>query len=86
MTDQARDITPWWDRQVHALLDDEQIVRYDRAGKWYIEFSPPRGRSARHVTVREAARRAVEMKEQGGTIFTDRPGGGSFDRAVRSES
>lgn len=73
------------DRQVHAVLDDEQIVRYDRAGKWFIEFSPPRMRPARHVTVREAARRAVEMKEEGGTIFFGRSGGGSFDRAVRSE-
>lgn len=78
-------MTLWDDRRVHAEYGEEQIVRYDRAGKWYIEFSPARMRPARHVTVRAAACRAVELQEAGGVIHFGVPGGGSFDRAVVAE-
>lgn len=74
-----------YDRTVHAEHNDEKIVRYDSAGKWYIEFDPPRLRPARRVTIREAVQRAIELEQNGGTIYLGKPGGGSFDRYVRTE-
>lgn len=71
------------DRTVHAIHPSgEQIVRYDRAGKWYIELVPPSVDAPRrkHVGVREAARRARELREQGGEILVGLHGGQMFDR------
>lgn len=65
------------DRTVHARLrDGTEIVRYDRAGKWFVE-SPDGSRE--RVTVREAARRA---SVSGATIYVGRAGGGRFDSAL----
>lgn len=74
-----------WDRTVHAANALAEVVRYDRAGKWYIE---PRDRSLPRqlVTVKQAAQYALWMEEHdSGTIHLGRAGGGSFDRAVRNE-
>jgi hypothetical protein len=71
------------DRTVHASGDGQEIVRYDRAGHWYIEFDRLALRPCRHIGVAEAARLAVELEADGGTIFTRMPGGRVFDRKVR---
>jgi hypothetical protein len=71
------------DRTVHAEVPGfEQVVRYDRSGKWYIEIDGAR----KHVSLGEAAKRALELRDQSGVIHLDRPGGRSFDRRVRSAS
>lgn len=70
------------DRTVHALmLDRSEIVRYDRAGKWYHEHIDKwMGTTGRkNITVREAAELAVGERAY---VFTGRPGGGTFDRLV----
>lgn len=62
------------DRIVHGYTaDGGEVVRYDRAGKWYIEYSGSR----RHVGVREAAREA-DRATLG--LF----GGGRFDALVEA--
>lgn len=68
------------DRIVHALTrSGAEIVRYDRAGKWYIEH--PRGTMlpARQVSVSEAARIAAP-----GIVNFNLPGGLVFERKVRA--
>lgn len=75
------------DRTVHAVsLDgEEQFVRYDRAGKWWIEFKPPRLRPARQVSLGEAVERAAWLEENGvGLVpFYGKSGGRAFDRALK---
>ena len=66
------------DRTVHAkLANGDHIVRYNRAGKWYIEHAEG-GRRA--LTVHEAAGHAARAAEW----FPGRPGGQSFDAKVRA--
>jgi len=66
------------DRTVHGLTSaGAEIVRYDRAGKWYIEPTVPEIRRA-HVTVRSAASLAAM-----GTHYPGKLGGGTFDAHVR---
>lgn len=83
------------DRRVHAENRQWEIVRYDRAGKWYVEWvgdGPPpswvgpahlniavNGAGRAPVTVRQAAVAAVGLSAH---HWPGRPGGGSFDRAV----
>ena len=44
------------DRTVHGRYGDSEIVRYDRAGAWYIEHkSGPKAGKRRRLTVSEAA-------------------------------
>lgn len=63
-------------RTVHGFTDDGgEIVRYDRAGKWYFEY---RDRRRRHVTIAEAVKAAIA-----GKALLDRPGGLAFDARVR---
>lgn len=65
------------DRTVHGWsADGGEIVRYDRAGKWFLEY---RDRPRTRLDVRRAARFARE-----GRAFLGRPGGGRFDKAVQS--
>ena len=76
------------DRRVHASHPEgEEIVRYDRQGKWYIELVPPSpGAPARQqVPIAQAVARAKQLVEQGGTIHFGEYGGSSFDRMVRRE-
>lgn len=68
------------DRTVHAENEHCEIVRYDRAGKWYIEPRDP-GKQRRHVGIRSAASEAVKAPDM--WIHYGRPGGGAFDRHVR---
>lgn len=73
-------------RTVHASHPaGEEIVRYNRAGKWYIELVSPSvdAPKRKQVTIAQAARRAEVLAEQGGEIHLRRPGGTSFDRLVR---
>ncbi len=71
------------DRRVHAhWVDEEEIVRYDRSGKWYIEL--PLLKMRKNVTIAEAVTRAFELEEGGGKIMLDLPGGGRFDHLVES--
>jgi len=70
------------DRTVHAGYDGMEIVRYDRAGKWYLEPTDPRLRRQR-VGVREAARSARwGCEHANGWIQFRLPGGGAFDKAA----
>jgi hypothetical protein len=66
------------DRTVHAEKQVCEIVRYDRAGKWYIE--PFSGRR-RRVGVRSAATEAATAS--GMRVHFGLRGGAAFDRAVR---
>ncbi len=66
------------DRTVHArTASGDEIVRYDRAGKWFVEFARF-GR--RQISLGEAVALAVE---DGAEWFAGRPGGSRFDDAVR---
>jgi hypothetical protein len=70
------------DRTVHAKLPmGGEVVRYERAGKWFIEWPAQHMILARHVGVDEAARTAVGRE---GFVHFDRPGGRVFERKVRS--
>jgi hypothetical protein len=71
------------DRTIHAELDDEKVVRYDRAGKWWIEYEPVQLRPGRHIRIDHAALRAYQMEQEGGTIYLGKPGGSAFDRLVK---
>jgi hypothetical protein len=69
------------DRTVHASCDSLglDLVRYDKAGKWYIE---PRAKLTprRHVRIRQAAEIARYWRgSEGGSIYLGKPGGSAFD-------
>jgi hypothetical protein len=73
-----------YDRTVHARVQRDgtfphrhEIVRYDRAGRWY-EECPAAQHRRRALTVNEAASLAVM-----GTAYLNRPGGVRFDAIVR---
>jgi hypothetical protein len=68
------------DRTVHGLnaAGDAEVVRYDRAGRWYVE--PLDGGKRRNVGVRDAARIVA-----GGTHHPGRSGGMMLDAIVRGE-
>lgn len=73
-----------FERIVHASIDTAdlrgQIVRYDRAGKWYVEYPGAR----RKLTVDDAAALAWAWWKLGGTPHFDRYGGSTFNRKLRS--
>jgi hypothetical protein len=80
------------DRRVHARSDEMEIVRYERAGKWYLE---PLNRGDEYrkihrqrVSLRQAVIYALwaEREAPGGLICLGVPGGGSFDRLVERAS
>lgn len=72
------------DRTVHARIGEQEIVRYDRAGKWWVEWVPDRMRGARQVSLGEAVDLAVKGAELGtADVFLDKPGGGMFDAKFR---
>ena len=71
------------DRTVHARYETKEIVRYDRAGKWFLESTAPMV-SCRPLTVREAAWLAVEgTRESSGVLILGLSGGRAFDRLAR---
>lgn len=66
------------DRRVHARTEDgREIVRYERAGKWYWENSDHRKR----ITFGEAVRLA---RLSGSMVVYGVPGGKRFDAEVVS--
>lgn len=65
------------DRTVHASASGVEIVRYDRAGKWWLEYD---NGARERLTLREAVYFATR---KGTTIFVGRPGGLAFDRKLR---
>lgn len=72
------------DRTVHARsADGAELVRYDRAGKWYVEHPPETLTPRRKVSVNEAVDIAVGWWHNGGTPFIGRLGGGMFDAKLR---
>lgn len=66
-----------FDRTVHGkTANGEDIARYDRSGKWYVESAA--GESRRAVSVQKAAELAVA-----GRVFENRYGGTVFNARVR---
>lgn len=55
------------DRTVHARCGELEIVRYDRAGKWWFEWNPPRMRAALRVDLDDAV-----VAASGGKMFDAR--------------
>lgn len=72
-------------RRVHASGWGEEVVRYDRQGKWYIELVPPSPDAPlrKAIPIREAVQRAIELRDQGGTIHLGVPGGNRFDSMIK---
>lgn len=64
------------DRTVHASNGAREIVRYDRAGKWYVEL---KGLPRIPVTLAQAAK---EARSYGWVHHPGLPGGARFDRLV----
>lgn len=70
------------DRTVHASGPQMEVVRYNKAGKWYLE--PTDRRLPRQsVTIAEAVDYTNWLWKNGGTPHFDRPGGGRFDSLLR---
>lgn len=69
------------DRRVHASDAAYEVVRYDRAGKWYLEAKD--GSSRGHISLSEAIRFAMDLQSSGGMIHFRRPGGTTFDARVK---
>lgn len=70
------------DRTVHAETATWEVVRYDRAGKWWVEKKD--GSERQSLTFRQAVEQGKAVIYEGGTIHRGRPGGRAFDRAVPS--
>ena len=70
------------DRTVHAFGPDLEVVRYDRAGKWYIE---PKDKTLprQAVTIAEAVNMALWLRDDNGTLRLGQQGGARFDAMVR---
>lgn len=67
------------DRTVHAQYKDMEIVRYDRAGKWYLEPTLP-GLRRQHVSIKVAVQSAKwGMENAGGSWYPGLHGGSTFD-------
>jgi hypothetical protein len=76
------------DRTVHASYPGLEIVRYDRAGKWYFEptqTSLPR----QQVTVGQAADAAIwalDYYKDEAKVNWDRHGGSAFERRIMDDA
>lgn len=69
---------------IHAETDVERIVRYNRAGKWYIEGDFDGGWRMQ-VPISQAVARAIQLRDFfGGKIHLGCPGGQTFDARVRA--
>lgn len=69
-------------RTVHARYPGMEVVRYDRAGKWYLEPTDP-SLKRQPVSITDAAKQAVWALANGGEVLFGRPGGTMFDAKVR---
>lgn len=67
-------------RRVHASYLNQEVVRYDRAGHWYLESSD----RTTKINIAEAVRLAVKFMAAGGDVNFGVPGGARFDAKVRS--
>lgn len=72
-------------RRVHAVMSDgSELVRYDKAGKWYQEWphliSKTGVRKRIAMTLGEVVNEAIDAAQ----VFYEKPGGASFDRRVRA--
>lgn len=65
------------DRRLHASYPGMDIVRYDRAGKWYLEPTNPMLKRQR-VSMGQAVQSALYALENDGTVFYGVPGGQAF--------
>lgn len=78
------------DRTVHGFTGDGHggaVVRYDRSGKYYLEFPAESGLKRRALTLSEAVELATPAPERpGARPILDRPGGLTFDARVRKTS
>jgi hypothetical protein len=72
------------ERIVHAgLADGGAIARYDRAGKWYLEYPEGSGKKRRLLSLKEAVQLAVDNEHlEGAYIAKGRYGGLAFGAAV----
>lgn len=69
------------DRVVHARSKSgDEIVRYDKAGKWWLERADGTRAPLKLPT---AVSEAIEFSKTGGTIFENRYGGTMFEAKVR---
>lgn len=77
-------IQPLPDRRVHAesYSGAMVLVRYEKQGRWFVEYTVGDISSRRLKTVQEAAQKAVEFERAGGKIFEGVPGGKQFDSKV----
>ena len=64
------------DRTVHAEFGEQQLVRADRSGKWYLV-------TKNKINLAEAVEFAQTWQQQGGNVYLDRPGGAQFDAQLR---
>lgn len=72
------------DRTVHATCGTESLVRYDRAGKWYVEFDATERVQRRKVTLAQAVTIAANWSRRtSGEVHLGRLGGARFDAAFR---
>lgn len=72
------------DRRVHAEGRYILVVRYDRAGKWFIEDRDGTDRQAVKIDVAAKVAASLERNGVGGKVHYGVPGGSAFDRRVRA--
>lgn len=70
------------DRTVHARIGRDEVVRYDRAGKWWLE--QPHSGFRHRISFDLAVKMGVDAMASEGTVYFGRPGGSTFDRRVRA--
>lgn len=72
------------DRRVHASNSEFEVVRYGRAGKWYIEPRHPDQGKRQHVNIDQAVHFALHLaKHVHGKINLNVDGGSLFDKRVQ---
>lgn len=77
------------DRRVHASHPEgEEVVRYNRAGKWYIELVAPSPHAPmrQQVPIAEAVARARVLAAEGGEVHLGLSGGGMFDHLYERDA
>ena len=75
------------DRRVHAVVGAMDVVRYDRAGKWYLEpHDPSLPRQAVNIdaAVNYIAWGVEQYGRSGVRVVLGRMGGTAFDRKVKA--
>lgn len=75
------------DRRVHAWGKSGEVVRYDRAGKWYWEPKVIDGKPQRiKLTLAQAVDKGIWCwYHDAGTVCFALRGGSAFDRGVRAK-